>query len=181
MDIRNVLNNDESIEESAEINLDELDDQAKFIYYLFKEKGESLTVDDIKEIQKDIKEGPPVEFMEKTMNEMSDLKDYNALVANILVNWPPYSPDLNPIENFWALMKRIVVKESKNIIVGIDANGKFIKGIKNTRRKYQRDALIACIKIAYRKVPTTYIKKCIDSFRKRLEQVIANGGRNTKY
>jgi hypothetical protein len=29
-----------------------------------------------------------------------------------VIEWPPYSPDLNPIENLWALLKQEVHKES---------------------------------------------------------------------
>ena len=27
-----------------------------------------------------------------------------------LVNWPPYSPDLNPIENLWKMLKAKIIK-----------------------------------------------------------------------
>jgi transposase len=38
------------------------------------------------------------------------LKDLSQEYGFTIMNWPPYSPDLNPVENLWALLKKEIYK-----------------------------------------------------------------------
>lgn len=38
------------------------------------------------------------------------VKDILAELGVEIMEWPPYSPDLNPIENIWALLKSEILK-----------------------------------------------------------------------
>jgi transposase len=69
-------------------------------------------------------------------------------------DWPPDSPDLNPIEILWAVISREVEKQLPPT--------KF--------------ALINLVQTIWLKVPQATINALIDSFPKHLQQVQANGG-----
>lgn len=71
---------------------------------------------------------------------------------------PPHSPDLNPIENLFAILKRNV----NDIDDGSSLVGKIDFVVKN-------------------KISISYINSLIDSMPKRLEQVIRNRGGYSEY
>ena len=76
--------------------------------------------------------------------------------------WPAASPDLNPIENYWSIIKRDVY-----------ANG---------RQYTSKAALWEAITDAARAVPPATIKKLTASMSSRLFEVIrANGSLIKKY
>lgn len=80
-----------------------------------------------------------------------------------VLDWPPRSPDLNPIENVWAEMQRLVNKHL----------------LKNRIRKAEQLFIICkeCFAIACEKmIPNLY-----KSVPKRLQQVIINRGERTRY
>ena len=76
-----------------------------------------------------------------------------------VMDFPPYSPDLNPIENVWAFLKY------------------------NSTRCNPQDVgeLRKCIIEQWSKIPLAKLKKCIISMPKRCKAVIANNGYKTKY
>nr|pir transposase - fruit fly (Drosophila melanogaster) transposon element S [Drosophila melanogaster] len=92
-------------------------------------------------------------------------KEYNVrnwLLYNCgkVIDTPPQSPDLNPIENLWAYLKKKVAK----------------------RGPKTRQQLMAAIIEEWEKIPLEYdLKKLIHSMKKRLQLVAKANGGHTKY
>jgi transposase len=71
-----------------------------------------------------------------------------------VTSWPAVSPDINPIENVWELVKQ-----------GVSA-----------LNPHTRDELISCIKKVWKALPKAAILRCIDSMPDRLQAVIDSSG-----
>jgi len=71
-------------------------------------------------------------------------------------NWPAVSPDLNPIENLWGIMK--------------------LKLTKLPVKPRNRDELWNEIVIAWNSITIEQVRNCIDSMPRRMIKVILNGG-----
>jgi hypothetical protein len=78
-----------------------------------------------------------------------------------VVPWPPYSPDLNVIENMWSLLSAAVYRE---------------KQAYDTVRELEAAVIKACDDI-----PMTQVNKLIDSMRTRLRVTIKRDGGHTDY
>jgi transposase len=85
-----------------------------------------------------------------------------------LFNHPAYSPDLNPIENVWSLLKDRLNKRPYSSL-GI---GRGINSINTFKR---------AIKEEWSKIPQESIDNCILSMPRRYEAVIKAKGWYTKY
>jgi transposase len=84
------------------------------------------------------------------------------------LEWPPYSPDLNPIEHMWWALKKMVHKLHPEL----DKMG-------NSEADW--DALKEAIKEAWLAIPNWLIKKLIESMPRRLAAVRKAKGWQTKY
>ena len=74
-------------------------------------------------------------------------------------DWPPQSPDLNPIENLWEIVNRRINRE----------------GVRN------KDQLFEQIQKAWAAIPQSFIDHLIESMPRRCKAVIDNKGFATKY
>jgi transposase len=79
-----------------------------------------------------------------------------AFVNETLMVWPPNSPDLNPIENLWSIIKRHVY-----------VNGK---------QYSSKDDLWMAIKESAATIPKSTIEKLTDSVNDRLFEIIKRHG-----
>ena len=76
-------------------------------------------------------------------------------IAIQLLNWPANSPDLNPIENLWSLLKSRVGKHFPTT----------------------RDQIVDAIQLEWNRLTVSDIARCCQSMRQRCQAVIdANGG-----
>lgn len=78
-----------------------------------------------------------------------------------LMQWPPYSPDLNIVENVWAWMTRKVYE--------------------NGRQYDDKNSLIKAINEVWSEISLDYLKSLYDSLPNRIFEVISNKGGCTKY
>ena len=76
-----------------------------------------------------------------------------------VLDWPPQSPDLNPIENLWAIVKR----DLKD---------------KNPRNN---DELFQLVQQSWENISLQTCQRLIQSLPKRLANVVKNKGYPTKY
>ena len=81
---------------------------------------------------------------------------------------PEYSPDLNPIENVWSLLKNRLNKLPSSSL-GIGASQQSI------------DTFITAIHQKWQKIPQKDIDNCILSMPKRYQKVIEANGWYTTY
>ena len=77
----------------------------------------------------------------------------------VIQRWPASSPDLNPIENIWSIMKSDISKVRPKTI----------------------EELIEAIKISWRLLRREYILNCINSMPNRLQLLLNNNGQKIPY
>ncbi len=78
---------------------------------------------------------------------------------NNFLDWPSNSPDLNPIENMWALLKNKVKKRPNK-----------------TTEEFKK-SIIEC----WKEIDQKHINNPITSMPKRIKSVIANKGKSINY
>ena len=86
----------------------------------------------------------------------------------VLPNWPPYSPDLNPIEHLWYHLKQMLYE----LLPHLDD----IEGIEQ-----QRQAIVNTLPEAWRRIRSDIVKVVLDSMLRRIQAVIDAQGWQTKY
>ena len=87
----------------------------------------------------------------------------------MVINWPPYSPDLNPIEHIWWHLKVRVYKMFPDV-----ANDK-------SESEHVRQRLESCLQAAWDTLDKSLFDNLGASMPARIEACIAANGWHTKY
>jgi DDE superfamily endonuclease len=85
-----------------------------------------------------------------------------------LLEWPPYSPDINPIENVWAKMKELIVKHHPKL----SSMGKSVAAM---------EAMSRAIIEAWKALLQEYIDNLIEGMPKRVKALEKAKGWHIKY
>jgi hypothetical protein len=84
-----------------------------------------------------------------------------------VLDWPSYSPDLNPIEDLWSIIKRNVEKKV-NIMI-------------SEKKSITQEVFISTIVEEWEAIDRSLCLNLANSMPKRIELVIANEGRTIDY
>lgn len=84
------------------------------------------------------------------------------------MDWPPYSPGLNPIENVWKLLKERICKEDPTL-------GDLPKN------QVSKDRLVQVAIIVWEEFEQSLLQELVESMPGRLEAVVKSEGWYTKY
>ncbi len=84
-----------------------------------------------------------------------------------LLDWPSNSPDLNPIENLWSILKRRVEREVNKLVV--------------EKKSITVDIFIDVIKKEWEEIEPEILLNLVRSMPKRLEQIIEGNGNKLSY
>ena len=114
---------------------------------------------------------PGLTFMQDNAPIYASCLAKNWLSDNAIpvLEWPPYSPDLNPIEHAWARLKETV----HALDPGLEEYG----GGEDALKK----RLASLLEQAWLEISQDYFDKLVESMPRRIEAVIAAGGWYTKY
>ncbi len=91
----------------------------------------------------------------------NDYLSQKGIQGKKLMKWPPQSPDLNPIENYWAVLKSILY-----------ANGK---------QYSNNNELWAAVLASFRKIERGLAEKLIKSVDNRLAKLFEKKGKYINY
>ena len=86
-----------------------------------------------------------------------------------VVEWPPYSPDLNPIEHAWSQLKAWVYKHHPELLK--------LTG----ETQANKDKFLAALQEAWEALPEDYFAKLIESMPHRVKAVRKAKGWYTRY
>jgi hypothetical protein len=87
----------------------------------------------------------------------------------LLVNWPPYSPDLNPIEHIWWHLKTRVCEMFPDVAAD------------KSESEHSRQRLESCLQAAWDTLDKEIFDKLYESMPRRIAACIKADGWHTKY
>jgi transposase len=93
--------------------------------------------------------------------------DLERRLPDRVLPWPSYSPDLNPIENVWAILKRNVEKRVKHMVA--------------KRKSVSEEVFISIVQEEWENIPEHIILSNIYSMSARVQACIDAEGGHTKY
>jgi transposase len=85
-----------------------------------------------------------------------------------LMDWPPYSPDLNPIENLWKRLKDEIIQAHPELVTMGNSDPAM-------------DYLISCAQEAWETLAEELLNKLASGMQTRVDAVIKAKGWYTKY
>jgi hypothetical protein len=90
-------------------------------------------------------------------------------MIELLKDWPPYSPDLNPIEHVWYHLKIRVNKMFPELLID------------KSKSEDARQNLESCLQAAWDTLPQELFDNLYASMPDRIEAIIEASGWHTKY
>jgi transposase len=97
------------------------------------------------------------------------IKTWFAEQGIVVVDWPAYSPDLNPIEHAWARLKAWIYKHHPELLEFTGDNQEV------------RDKLLAALQEGWEALPEDFFTRLVESMQRRVKAVKKAKGWYTKY
>lgn len=94
-------------------------------------------------------------------------RDLEERLPRRVLSWPSYSPDLNPIENVWAILKRKVEKRIKELVA--------------KKKNITCATFLNTIRQEWDDLDDSVLLRCIESMPNRVQACIDAEGGHTKY